>query len=164
MKELSGIVGKYNFALFLNNSIVINSFSMKLPDTLVILVDLNHVHSVYLQLIPCQYYAMEEFFTIFCPILLILSQIAVIIILYYSLVKGFPRQQLREYQDAKIEEKTLKLTELKWGFYTMCCLIYIFFVLYDAYTYPPPPPTHPTPKKELIRQLFFHRFQLIVSI
>ena len=27
-KELSDIVGKYNFALFLNNSIMINSFSM----------------------------------------------------------------------------------------------------------------------------------------
>ena len=44
-------MGKYYFALFLNNSIVINSFSMKLPDTLVILVDLDHICSGYLQLI-----------------------------------------------------------------------------------------------------------------
>ena len=45
-------MAKYDFALFLNNSIVINSFSMKLPDTLVILVDLDHIHSGYLDTLP----------------------------------------------------------------------------------------------------------------
>lgn len=45
-------MAKYDFALFLNNSIVINSFSMKLPDTLVILVDLDHIRSGYLDTLP----------------------------------------------------------------------------------------------------------------
>ena len=36
-------MARYDFALFLNNSIVINSFSMNLPDTLVILIDLGHI-------------------------------------------------------------------------------------------------------------------------
>ena len=40
------------FALFLNNSIVINSFSMKLSDTLVILVDLDHIRSGYFNTLP----------------------------------------------------------------------------------------------------------------
>lgn len=80
IKELSGIMAKYDFALYLNNSIVINSFSMNLPDTLVILVDLDHICSGYFDTLPIL--CLREIFTLFCPILLIISQIPVIILLF----------------------------------------------------------------------------------
>ena len=45
-------MAKYDLAFFLNNSIVINAFSMKLSDTLVILVDLDHMRSGYFDTLP----------------------------------------------------------------------------------------------------------------